>query len=67
MGGDARIRLILNNGLEMAWKAVKTEGRHHGGGLEDERSGRSLGMSERITAVEHVVPPRLWSDSPLST
>jgi hypothetical protein len=37
MGGDARIRLILNNGLEMARKAVKTAGKRHGGGLEDER------------------------------
>ena len=67
MGGDARIRLILNYGFEMVRKAVKTAGKRHGGGFEDEESGRSLGTSERITAVEHVVPPRSWSDSPLST
>jgi hypothetical protein len=67
MGGDARVRLISNTGLEMVRKAVKTGAKRHGGGLEDEKSGRSLGDLERITAVEHVVPPRSWSDSPLLT
>jgi hypothetical protein len=35
MGGDARIRWILNNGLEVARKAVKTAVKRHGGGLKD--------------------------------
>jgi hypothetical protein len=52
MGGDARVRLISNTGLEMVRKAVKTAAKRHGGGLEDERSGRSLDTSERIAAVE---------------
>jgi hypothetical protein len=51
MGGDARIRLILNNGLEMARKAVKTAGKRHGGGLKD--GERTLPWQlERTTAVE---------------
>jgi hypothetical protein len=52
MGGDARIRWILNNGLAMARKAVKTAEERHGGGLEDGESGRSRGTLERATAVE---------------
>jgi hypothetical protein len=67
MGGDVTVRWISNNGLEMARKAVKTAEDRHGGGLKDERSGRFLDTSERIAAVEHVVPPRSWSDSTLST
>jgi hypothetical protein len=35
MGGDARIRLISNNGLEMVRKPVKTVVKRHGGGLEE--------------------------------
>jgi hypothetical protein len=52
MGGDARIRWILNKGLEMARKAVKTAEDRHGGGLEDGERGRSRGTSERATAIE---------------
>jgi hypothetical protein len=52
MGGDARIRWISNNGLEMVRKPVKTAVKRHGGGLEDGESGRSHSTSERATAVE---------------
>jgi hypothetical protein len=51
MGADARIRWISNNGLEMVRKPVKTAGKRHGGGLEDERRADALGASERATAV----------------
>jgi hypothetical protein len=67
MGGDARIRWISNNGLEMVRKPVKTAVKRHGGGLEEGADAPIAGTSERAAAVEHVVPARLWSDSPLST
>jgi hypothetical protein len=51
MGGDARIRLISNDGLEMARKAVKTAEERHGGGLEDGESGRSRRLGE-AAAIE---------------
>jgi hypothetical protein len=35
MGGDAGIRWISNNGLEMVRKPVKTAVKRHGGGLEE--------------------------------
>jgi acetyl esterase/lipase len=66
MDGDARIRLISNNGLEMVRKPVKTAVKRHGGGFDEgsRRSHRST--SERATAVELVVMARSWKDSPLS-
>jgi hypothetical protein len=56
MGGDARVRLISNTGLEMVRKAVKTAAKRHGGGLEEGADAPIAGTSERTTAVEHVVP-----------
>jgi hypothetical protein len=67
MGGDARIRWISNNGLEMVRKPVKTAVKRHGGGLEEGADAPIASTSERAAAVEHVVPARSWSDSPLST
>ena len=46
MGGDARIRWISNNGLEMVRKPVKTAVKRHGGGLE-RRGERTLSVPRR--------------------
>jgi hypothetical protein len=56
MGGDATVRWISNNGLEMARKAVKTAEDRHGGGLEEGADAPITGTSERAAAVEPVVP-----------
>jgi hypothetical protein len=66
MGGDARIRLISNNGLEMARKAVKTAEERHGGGLEEGADAPIERTSERAAAIEHVGTARSWKESPLS-
>jgi hypothetical protein len=66
MGGDARIRLILNYGLEMARKAVKTAVKRHDGGFEEGADAPIERASERAAAVEHVVTARSWKESPLS-
>jgi hypothetical protein len=67
MGGDARIRLIANNGLEMARKAVKTAEERHGGGLEEgERTLSSNAPRRGPQPLRHVVMARSWKESPLS-
>jgi hypothetical protein len=66
MGGDARIRWISNNGLEMVRKPVKTAVKRHGGGFEEGSGCSHRSTSERATAVELVVTARSWKDSPLS-
>jgi hypothetical protein len=53
MGGDARIRWISNNGLEMVRKPVKTAVKRHGGGHKEEGMDAPIARtSERTTAVE---------------
>jgi hypothetical protein len=52
MGGDVRIRWILNNGLEMVRKPVKTAVKRHGGGIEEGADAPISRTSERIMAVE---------------
>jgi hypothetical protein len=66
MDGDVRIRLISNNGLEMARKAVKTAEERHGEGLEEGTDAPIEHALERAAAVGHVVTARSWKESPLS-
>jgi hypothetical protein len=66
MGGDARIRLISNNGLAMVRKAVKTAEERHGESLKEGVDAPIERASERAAAVEHVVTARSWKESPQS-
>jgi hypothetical protein len=63
MGGDARIRWILNNGLEVARKAVKTAGKRHGGGPKDGERTLPQQLGEDRGPLRHVFPPRSWRES----
>jgi hypothetical protein len=56
MGGDAEIRWISNNGLEMAWKAVKTEKERHVGGLKEGADAPIAAPRRGPQPLRHVVP-----------
>jgi hypothetical protein len=66
MGGDARVRRILNNGLEMVRKAVKSAEERHGGGLKEGADAPIAAPRRGPQPLRHVVPARSWRESPLS-